>query len=277
MQLVTGSDYWWLHSLTTPQLATGNRRRLRQEGVSPAQAARGIEVVREAVSAGQRRTREQLRDLLDQAGVPTKGQALVHVLLAATLEGLVVRGPVVGSEQAFVDPVNWLGAPPALPDRDDALARLALRYLEGHGPAAAADLAKWAGIPIGDARRGLDAVDEKTSTTPDGMVDLATHDRAPRAPVVRMLGAFDPLMLGWVDRDGLLGAQRRLVASNGVIRPVVLVDGRVVATWGLPGGTVTLDVLAEVTASARASMGEEASDVLRFLGLPDRPLAERRR
>ena len=58
-----------------------------------------------------------MKDLLDKAGVPTKGQALVHVLLAATLEGLVVRGPVVSAEHAFVDPVHWLGRAPAPLDR----------------------------------------------------------------------------------------------------------------------------------------------------------------
>lgn len=275
LQLVAGPDYWWLHPLTTPQLATGNRRRLRQEGVNAAQAARGIDAVREAVAGGQQQTRGQLRDLLDEAGVPTKGQALVHVLLAATLEGLVVRGPVVGAEQAFVDPAHWLGRAPAPLDRDDGLARLALRYLGGHGPATAADLAKWAGIPLGDARRGLDAVGGETSTTLDGLVDLAGRDRAPRPPVVRMLGAFDPLLLGWADRDGVLVAHRQVVTTNGLFRPVVLVDGRAVATWGLPGGTVTVDLLDEVPPSVRPSLDAEASDVLRFLGLPERPMIQR--
>ena len=33
LHLVLAEDYWWLHQLTTPQLATGNARRLAQEGV----------------------------------------------------------------------------------------------------------------------------------------------------------------------------------------------------------------------------------------------------
>ena len=277
LQLVTGPDYWWLHALTTPQLATGNRRRLRQEGVSPGQAARGIEAVRAAVAGGQTRTRGQLRDLLDEAGAPTQGQALVHILLAATLEGLVVRGPVVNGEQVFVDPAHWLGRSPAPLDRDDGLARLALRYLEGHGPATAADLAKWAGVPVGDARRGMDAVRGETSRTPDGLVDVADRDRAPRPPVVRMLGAFDPLLLGWADRDALLGPHRRVVTTNGVFRPVVLIHGRVAATWGLPGGAVTINLLGEVPPSARRSLDAEVADVRRFLGLPARSTVQQRR
>ena len=46
LHLVAAEDYWWLHRLTTPQLETSNRRRLAQEGVSPAQAECGIEIVR---------------------------------------------------------------------------------------------------------------------------------------------------------------------------------------------------------------------------------------
>jgi hypothetical protein len=91
-----------------------------------------------------------------------------------------------------------------------------------------------------------------------------------------MLGPFDPLLLGWVDRDGVLGAHRRRVTTNGVIRPVVLVEGRVVATWGLTGGTVTVDVLQELPPSVGRSLEAEAGDVLRFLGLPARPVVYRR-
>ena len=43
LHLVAADDYWWLHPLTTPQLARFNQRRLRQEGVSAGQAERGVE------------------------------------------------------------------------------------------------------------------------------------------------------------------------------------------------------------------------------------------
>jgi hypothetical protein len=57
LHLVATDDYWWLHALTTPQLRTGNGRRLRQEGVTPKDAARGIDVVAHAVSTDPRRGR----------------------------------------------------------------------------------------------------------------------------------------------------------------------------------------------------------------------------
>jgi hypothetical protein len=270
LHLVTPDDYWWLHPLTTPQLATGNVRRLGEEGVSPGQAERGVDVVAVAVADGPQ-TRAQLRERLDDAGVPTGGQALVHVLLAASLRGHIVRGPMVGGEQAFVAVTDWLGAPPPPLDRDEALAKLARRYLAGHGPADAPDLAKWAGVPLGQSRRGLDLIAEDLEPRYSGLVDLADRDRARALPPPRLLGPFDPLLHGWVSRDPFVGEHRHVVTSNGLFRPVALVGGRVVATWGLADGVVTIRTLEPVEATAIEALRKDAASVLRFLGLPRRP------
>ena len=268
LHLVAAEDYWWLHPLTTPQLATGNARRLRQEGVSAEQAERGVEVVTNAVRAGAVRTRAELRARLDRAGVPTRGQALVHVLLAASLRGRVLRGPVVDGEQAFVSVRDWLGQAPAALARDEALGRLADRYLAAHGPADAADLARWAGVPLGDARRGIAAIGAELRARDDGLLDLPRRRSAGRLPAPRLLGPFDPLLLGWVSREPVVGPHRQVVTTNGLFRPVALVDGRVVATWGLAGGTVTLTCLEPVAPDVLDRLRADAAAVLRFLGLP---------
>jgi Winged helix DNA-binding domain len=273
LHLVTPDDYWWLHPLTTPQLATGNARRLEQEGVSPAQAERGADLVVASVTRQGPQTRAQLRDLLDDAAVPTQGQALVHVLVKATLRGGIVRGPMVDGEQAFVAVPDWLGDPPVPLDREEALARLARRYLAGHGPADAHDLAKWAGIPLGQARRGLEAIAAEVVAHDDGLVDLADRDRPRDLPPPRLLGSFDPLLHGWVSREPFVGEHRHVVTTNGVFRPVALVDGRVVATWGLADGAVTIRMLEPVAETVTAALRKDAAAVLRFLGLPPRPAA----
>ncbi len=105
LHLVRAEDFWELHALTTPQLVSANTRRLRQEGVDPEQTERGIAVCVDAVADGPR-TRTELREALDAAGVPTARQALIHVLYAATLAGHLVRGPMRGGEQAFVSAVG---------------------------------------------------------------------------------------------------------------------------------------------------------------------------
>lgn len=272
LHLVTAEDYWWLHPLTTPQLATGNRRRLAQLGVSPAQTEVGVQVVADAVATDGQQTRGCLRERLQADGVPTEGQALVHVLMAASLAGLVVRGPVVDGEHAYVAVRDWLGDPPAPLDRDEALSRLARRYLTGHGPANDRDLARWAGIPLGAARLGLDLIAGELVRDDDGLVDLAGREPASALPPPRLLGAFEPLLLGWVSRDVVVGAHHEVATSNGLFRPVALVGGRVVATWALGGGVVSLTPLESISRAVLAALRDDARDVLRFLGLPQTPL-----
>lgn len=270
LHLVAAEDYWWLHRLTTPQLVTGNARRLRQEGVSPEQAERGVEVVTRAVRSGAVRNRTELRARLDRAGVPTARQALVHVLLAASLHGDLVRGPVVEGEQAFVSARRWLGEPPAAEDHDEALGRLAGRYLAAHGPADAADLARWAGVPLRAARRGLGVLGAELRERADGL-DLPRRGTAGKPPAPRLLGPFDPLLLGWVSRERVVGPHKQVVTINGLFRPVALVEGRVVATWGLAGGIVRISCLEPVADDVLDLLREDAAAVLRFLGLPDQP------
>jgi hypothetical protein len=267
LHLVRSQDYWWLQQVTTPQLSTGNARRLGQEGVSPEQADRGVAVIEAALAENGPMTRGMLRELVLAADVPVEGQAMVHILFLSALRGLTVRGPVIGGEQAFVLVRDWLGDPPGEADRDTALSELARRFLAGHGPADDRDLARWAGITLGDARRGLRSLGADLEHRPGGLVDL-TGRPAPFGRIrPKLLGGFDPLLHGWVDRTPVLGANTTIVTMNGIFRPFALVQGRAVAIWGMPHSRVTLEPFARIATSVLADLEREARDVERFLGL----------
>jgi hypothetical protein len=266
LHLVTAEDFWWLHDLTTPQLATESLRRLGQEGVSPEQAALGVDtVVREVAEAP--RTRDELRVALDAAGVPTKGQALVHVLLAATLEHRLIRGPVRDGEHCMVLAEQWLGAAPPPLDRPEALARLARRYLEGHGPSSDRDLAMWAKLPLRDARAGLGAIE--TVDAGDGLLDLPGRETPP-APPIRLLGNFDPILHGWVSREAVLGEHDGAIVQGGVFRSWAFAGGRAVGLWRIAGGRIRISPFADLPKRTEQALLRDAAAVLDYLGLPEK-------
>lgn len=267
LHLVAAEDYWWLHDLTTPQLATESLRRLGQEGVTPELAERGIAVVVDAV-AEHPRTREELRAALDAAGVPTAGQALVHVLLAATLRHRLIRGPVRDGEHAMVLAEYWLGPAPAPLEREAALALLASRYLAGHGPASERDLAMWAKLPLRDVRAGLAAVE--TVEVGDGLVALPDAAE-PAPPPTRLLGNFDPILHGWVSREPVLGAHDPTVVTGGIFRSFALADGRPVALWRIVGGRVRITPFARIPRAAERALLADAERVGTYLALPPKP------
>ena len=265
LHLVRSEDYWWLHPLTTPQLRTGNSRRLAQEGVPPEDAERGVGAVRAALAADGPLTRSQLRERVAAAGVRTEGQAMVHLLALASIRGLIVRGPAAGRDQAFVLARDWLGAPPPAMSREAALGELARRYLAGHAPAADRDLAQWAGVGLRDARLGLARCGAVQRA--DGLAELPASPQraAARLPPPRLLGAFDPLLLGWASRDPIVGPHRRIVTVNGLFRPFALAGGLAVATWNITRGQVMLAPFAPLDAGTRAALTTDAADVTRFL------------
>lgn len=264
LHLVRSEDYPWLHALTTPPLMTSSARRLRQEGISPEAAERGVKTIEKALADEGPLTRSQLRERLEGAGVRTAGQALVHLFFLTTLRGVAVRGPMVGKEHAYVLVRDWLGEQRPV-DREPALAELARRYLAGHAPADERDLARWAGLPLRDARAGLEAIAAELVERDDGLLELAKSPPPAPIPPPRLLGAFDPLLLGWTSREEVVGPHKVLVTMNGIFRPFALVDGRAVATWRLAGGKVTIEHLGKVKRKDAAALEADAERVLEFL------------
>ena len=266
LHLVGAVDYWWLHRITAPRRLAGNAARLRQLDVSERQTEEAIERILAEVAPGPK-TRKELGAALEAAGLPVAGQALVHLLNAASLRAHLVRGPMRGREQCFVDAARWLQRPAETPGRDELLTRLARRYLTGHGPASAHDLAAFCGITLGDARRGFDAISADTLDLGNGIVHLRRQALTAVPPPPRLLGMFDPVLHGWADRSFVLGTYPGVVTSNGLFRAAALVEGRVVGTWSIPSGVVTLHTARPLARRVRDELAREAHDVLRFLGL----------
>jgi hypothetical protein len=264
LHLVRSEDYPWLHALTTPPLFTSARRRLAQEGVAEGAAEHGVATIEQALAEEGPLTRLQLRERLDAAGVPTGGQALVHLLFLATLRGIAVRGPMVRKDHAYVLTSDWLGASKPV-DRGSALAELARRYLVGHAPADDRDLARWAGLPLRDARAGLTAIASELVELEDGLLHLAACPPKAELPPPRLLGAFDPVLLGWRSREPILGPHMHLVTMNGIFRPFAMIEGRAVASWKLNRGKVTIEPLGRIAKRAADALAADAADVERFM------------
>jgi uncharacterized protein YcaQ len=264
LHLVRSEDYPWLQALTTPQLQAGNARRLAQEGVAPGEAERGVRTIERALATEGPLTRAQLRERLESADVPTGGQALVHLLMLACLRGVAVRGPTAGRQHLYALVRDWLG-PLKEVDREKALTELARRYLTGHGPAGERDLARWAGLPLRDVRKGLTGLASELEERGEGLLSLARRPPAAELPPPRLLGPYDPVLLGWTSREDILGKHTGLVTVNGLFRPFAMVGGRAVATWRLAEGRVDIEPLGPIPKATRAALDADAAEVERFM------------
>ena len=114
-------------------------------------------------------------------------------------------------------------------------------------------------------RAGLGAIGGELNERRDGLVELAGRAPVSELPAPKLLGAFEPLLLGWRSREALVGRHTGAVISGGIFRPAVLVKGRVAGTWALRGDELTITRLSRIAAEDAAAVDAECEAVLRFL------------
>ena len=279
LHLVRAEDYPLLQALTTPQLVTSSDRRLAQEGLSLSGVQRGIMTIERALADDGPLGIGSLRERVRAAGVVTAGQAMIHLLFRASLEGRIVRGPVVGAEQRYALVADWLPSAPAeitriAGDRDRALRELALRYLAGHGPADSRDLAKWAGVTLRDARAGLAALGERLRERDGGLVELRGRPRVAEPSGPRLLGAFEPVLMGWCSRAWVLGEHDADIVTGGIFRAFAFAFaqdaersvGGPLATWKFSRDGVELSPFDRLDERDHEALRRDGQALVRFLG-----------
>jgi hypothetical protein len=200
-------------------------------------------------------TRAELAAALSGAGIATAGPQLSHLLGYAELEGVLCSGAASGKQAtwALLDERIPAAAPGAPRDRSAALAELARRYFCSRGPATVADFAWWSGLPVGEARSGVEAAATTlAATTVDAVTyfhaaePLPGRARADRISRVELLPPFDEYLVAYRDRSAVLhpADARRVNDGGGMLNPCVVRDGQVIGTWSrtLTANAVAVDI-----------------------------------
>lgn len=222
LHALPAEELGWLLALTHQKNLSRHVKRHRDLGLTDDDFARARKIAERSLPA----TREALLAALERAGVSTAGQRGVHLVWKLAQWGVLCLGDFVDGEQRFVLTDDWVRQPRRL-QGDEALAELAARYFEGHGPATLEDFTWWCGLKKSDCARGMAAAKER--------IDAALARRAPTTkPAALLLPGFDEYFLGYADRSACLDEEhfeRIVPGGNGVFQPMIVLDGRVVGTW----------------------------------------------
>jgi winged helix DNA-binding protein len=272
---MAAEDIRWLLALTGPRVQLGNAGWYRRHGIDAEANRVARSVLERELGGGRSRTREELGRAFTEAGLASVGPRLAGLVMHAELEGIVCSGRLRGRRQTYAL-LDERVPPSRVRDRDEALAELAERYVVGHGPAQAIDIAWWSGLTIRDVRRGLElAGPALVRETVDGRELWAAASAEPievERPAVRLLPNWDELLVAFRDRrdaidPGLPPAARGPVAllSNVIVR-----DGLVVGTWRRSGDADRLRLQptlhVALDAPQREGLARAADELGRFLG-----------
>jgi hypothetical protein len=237
---VTPADLRWMLELTAPRVKAACAYYLRDSGLTARVLSQTLSAIGRALEAGDHLTRAELGSRLKRGGIiaeKTSGMTLGHIMLLAELDALVCSGARRGKQSTYAL-VDHRAPRPTRLERDEALAALARRYFQSHGPALAADFAWWSGLTVGDARAAIAlTIPALTKLSYDGREYWHFEDNA-RVPPVRsafLLPNFDEYTVAYRDRSAIVDQPMPPMEALG---NVLIVDGRIAGTWkrGAGGG-----------------------------------------
>ncbi|MDX6741664.1 winged helix DNA-binding domain-containing protein [Actinocorallia sp. A-T 12471] len=228
---------------------------------------------RAVMADGLARSMTELVKELKERWPGTPRRALGELLVAALIP--MVQLPPRGLWRTKAGVRNlplevWLGRDvAALPaDAADPVGqRIVRRYLAAYGPASTADLRAWcglAGLPAAVKAVRPELVSFRDERGRE-LLDLPDAPRpGPDAPApVRFLPAFDNAILGYQDRSRIIDEAHLSLSVTG--QRVVLVDGRVTATWTTNDHRLTVTPLRPLSPAEHAAVMAEAEPLAAFL------------
>jgi hypothetical protein len=277
LHIASARDIHWMMALLAPRLIAGSASRSRQLELDGDIFMQSFNILTKVLADGKAATRAEMMAALEAAGISTAGQRGYHILAHAALEGILCFGPQQGKQQTFVLLDDWIPHSRHL-EREQALAELARRYFSSHGPATLADFTWWSGLTAMDAREALDSTkNQLRSEAIDNNVYWLSNDPVTSSNStnsVHLLPAFDEYYLGYTDRSAVLDARfdRQLVSSNGIFRPMLVIDGQVAGVWkremSKQSVTITLSPFFALNQNEKQAVSLALERYQDYLGLP---------
>ncbi len=267
LHVVAAEDLEWLRALVCDRNLARHAKRHRDLGLSDADFTKARRIAERALDA-QGLGRAELLARFEKEGLSAEGQRGVHLLWKLAQWGVLCLGDFDGKEQRFVLTEKWILRSTQLRG-DEALGELATRYVRGHGPSTAEDLAWWTGLTKTEAKRALAIAGLVTPVALDAPLAAAA------IPEALLLPGFDEYFLGYADRSAVIEEQhvdRIVPGGNGIFQPMIVLRGKIRGTWrrklGKKGLTLTLVPFTKLRSAERTAVVSRAAELAAFWGVP---------
>jgi len=233
---VSSKDIYWMLALTAPRLLSSLKSRHKQLGLTEKIFVKSNNLIEKVLAKEKCLTRDELVNRLQSASIDTAQEKKLHLFFRAELEGIICSGPKSGKELTYALLQERVKQPRKI-EREEALAKLALKYFSSHGPATVQDFAWWSGLSLTDAKHGVEMQQSKLISE---KIDADTYWLLPslnlsttKKDSAYLLPAFDEFMISYKSRHAVIDMEShsKAVSSNGIFWPIIVVNGLVTGKW----------------------------------------------
>jgi hypothetical protein len=233
---VAGKDIRWLIALSAPQLRSTSGATFRQFGLDAEICKRSNDLIAKALEGGSHLTRAELMTELKNAGIDSDTYRASYLMFSAEIDAIVCSGAKRGKLQTYAL-LDERVPKTAEISRDEAIAKLTLRYFTSHAPATLRDFIWWSGLPTADARKGLEMNKSNLSSVEiEGQtyfLPASISVPSGETDTLQLLPAFDEFMVAYKDRSASLApdSAKEAITGNGIFKPIIVVDGKIRGVW----------------------------------------------
>ncbi|MBN1123120.1 MAG: AlkZ family DNA glycosylase [Anaerolineae bacterium] len=279
---VTPEDIRWIIALTAPRVNAISAFRYRQLELDESTLERSSDVIANVLQGGSQLTRREIGAALEDAGISAEGQRLPYILMRAELDMVACSGPRRGKQFTYMLMDERAPDGKKIYEQDEALVRLLLRYLTGHGLATLDDFAWWSGLTLTDIKAGVDmAAGQLNHAEIDGQTYWFTGDvEAVAGSSARafLLPTFDEFLVGF-SSFGKASKGGPDQTIDPVFSAPLMIDGQIVGSWRrtLKKQEVTVETASfdPLTDAERGAVSAAADRYGAFVGMPVNCLFDR--
>ena len=235
---VMPEDIRWMLELTAPRVKRILAPYDRKLDIDTQFLARCRKLIGQALEDRKHLARAELGQYLGSHGIEASGQRLGHIMSYMELDALVCSGPRRGKQMTYALLEERVPKVKTI-TREQALAKLALKYFTSHGPAQLKDFTWWSGLSSRDAAEGVElAKPELGSDIVEGKIYyFKPLSKAPRrkTPLALLMSIYDEYTIAYKDRTALSEGREKdvetMLSMGNALTAVIIINGKVAGTW----------------------------------------------
>ncbi|WP_337967826.1 winged helix DNA-binding domain-containing protein [uncultured Flavobacterium sp.] len=234
---VASDDIYWMLDVSAPQVKRFTASAAKKYGYDDKKLDQVNSQIEKMLSGNNHLTRDEIMQELNIKKTSNEDFLSAAIMMNAELDGLVCNGRMKGKqitysllEERVIKPKNKL-------TKEEALAKLALRYFKSHGPATLLDFSWWSGFPPTTCKLTINAIElQLNSIEIDNQTYWFGNDISVESDFresVHFLPAFDEILISYKTREAsiLSEHQSKAFTNNGIFKPIILENGKVIGTW----------------------------------------------
>lgn len=234
---VSADDIYWMLELSAPQVKRFTASATKKYGLDAPKLAEINKAIEKMLSGNRQLTREEIMQELNIKKTSGEDFLSAAIMMNAELDGLVCNGKRKGKQITYALLEERVAKPKTKLTKEEALATLAKRYFDSHGPATLLDFSWWSGFPPTTCKLAINALESQLNsvTIENETYWFGTAFSAESCfrDSIHFLPAFDEILISYKTREAsiLLEDQAKAFTNNGIFKPIILENSKVIGTW----------------------------------------------